>query len=294
MVNAANGRNGGRSGRGGREVRLLDLAGRITERDRTICRVLYDHRVLTTSQVADLGFPSVRKAQERLSVLFHLEVVDRFRPRSWSGSGPFHFILGPAGAAVVAAERQVAPSALGWHRDIGAALATSGQLAHLVGINGFFTALVRAARQRGDAEVAEWWPERRCAAAWGDAVRPDAYGVWVEDGTRLPFLLEYDTGSERVARLAAKLDGYAQLARAVGHPTWVLFCLPSAGRETSARRVLAHPAVPVATAVVASGQAADDARWLAIGDPGPRRRLVDLGHPSRVLGPPAGRHRPAS
>ena len=38
-----------------------------------ICRLLYDHRVLTTSQVADIGFGSLRKAQERLSVLYALE-----------------------------------------------------------------------------------------------------------------------------------------------------------------------------------------------------------------------------
>jgi Replication-relaxation len=262
---------------------LLELAGRVTERDRSICRILYAHRVLTTSQIADLGFPTIRKAQERLSVLFHLEVVDRFRPRTWSGSGPFHFILGPAGAAVIAAERGVPLSDLHWRRDVGAALATSSQLTHLVGCNGFLTALVRAARARSDAELAEWWSARRCAAAWGEVVRPDGYAVWVEGETRLPFLLEYDTGSERLARLEAKLPGYAALFGAAGHPTWLLFCFPTAGREAAARRVLPHPAVPVATAVVQSGVAADGPLWLAIGEHGPRRRLADLGPPEIAL-----------
>jgi hypothetical protein len=265
------------------EDRLYDLAGWITERDRMICRLLYDHQVLTTSQVADIGFGSLRRAQQRLAALYAAEVVDRFRPRSWSGSGPHHLVLGRAGARVIAAERGMALSELHWHRDAGETLAISSQLAHLFGCNGFFTSLMRQARMRGDAELAEWWPERRCAAAWGQAVIPDAYAIWVEGAQRLPFLFEFDRGTERLSRLEAKLPGYAALARAAKHPTWVLFCFPSQGREAAARRVLVHPEVPVATAALEPGQAPDDAVWLAVGDMGPRRRLADLGHPARVL-----------
>jgi hypothetical protein len=159
----------------------------------------------------------------------------------------------------------------------------SSQLAHLVGCNGFFTALMHQARIRGDAELVEWWSERRCAAAWGKAVIPDGYAIWVEGAQRLPFLFEYDRGTERLSRLEAKLPGYAALARAAKHPTWVLFCFVSQGREAAARRVLAHPEVPVATAALAPGQAPDDVEWLAVGDTGPRRRLADLGHPARAL-----------
>ena len=43
------------------------------------------------------------------------------------------------------------------------------------------------------------------------------------------FLFEYDRGTERLSRLEAKLPGYAALARAAKHPTWVLFCFPSNG-----------------------------------------------------------------
>ncbi|MHB1511592.1 MAG: hypothetical protein ACYCZ8_19010, partial [Acidimicrobiales bacterium] len=38
------------------EARLLAIVGRLTERDRLVCRLLDDHRVLTSSQVADVGF----------------------------------------------------------------------------------------------------------------------------------------------------------------------------------------------------------------------------------------------
>jgi hypothetical protein len=269
---------------GGRDDRLYDLAGRLTERDRRICRLLYDHRVLTTAQVADVGFDSLRKAQARLSILYALEVVDRFRLRSWSGTSPYHVTLGTAGAAVIAAERGVTVADLGWHKQTATALSTSRQLAHLVGCNGVLTALLRSARTRPGCHLDEWWSARRCAAAWGEIVRPDAYAVWVEDGMRLPFLLEYDTGTETLGRLAAKLERYARLARVVGHPTWVLFAFSSVGRETAARRVFAHPQVPAATAVLGHHTAPDGPMWQAIGDQRPPGRLVDLGHPSRVLG----------
>ncbi len=272
-----------------RDDRLYEVAGRLTERDRRICRLLYDHRVLTTAQVADIGFDSLRKAQARLALLHALEVVDRFRFRSWSGTSPYHVVLGVAGAAVIAAERGVTVADLAWRRQTATALSTNRQLAHLVGCNGVLTALLRTARTRPGCALDEWWSARRCAAAWGEIVRPDAYAVWVEDGVRLPFLLEYDTGTETLGRLAAKLERYARLARAVGHPTWVLFAFPSVGREAAARRVLAHPQVPVATAVLGPHSAPDGPLWQAIGDQRAAGRLVDLGHPSRVLGAPATR-----
>jgi len=268
----------------GRDDPLYQLAGRLTERDRTICRLLFDHRVLTTAQITDIGFDSARKAQARLSILYAHGVLDRFRLRSWSGTSPYHFTLGPAGAAVVAAERAVTVADLGWHKQTAAALATNRQLAHLVGCNGVFTRLIREARTRPGCALDQWWSARRCAGLWGEIVRPDAYAVWVEDGVRLPFCFEYDTGTETLARLAGKLDGYARLARAVGHATWVLFAFPTPGRQAAARRVLAHPGVPVATAVIGPDTAPDDPVWQAVGDHRPPGRLADLGHPSRVLG----------
>lgn len=268
----------------GRKDRLYELAGRLTERDRVICRLVFEHRVLTTPQVADVAFRSLRKAQERLSVLNALAVVDRFRLRSWSGTSPYHLTLGPAGAAVIAAERGVTVADLGWHKDTATALSTNRQLAHLVGCNGIFCSLLHTARTRSDCALDEWWSARRCAGVWGEIVRPDAYAVWVEAGVRVPFCLEYDTGTETLGRLAQKLDGYARLARAVGHPTWVLFAFTSPGRHTAARRVLAHPEVPVATAVVGPDAAPDGPWWRAVTDPGPPTRLVDLGHPTRALG----------
>src|ERR1700686_2284445 len=53
--------------------RLLTVLGRITERDRHLCRLLEDHRVLTTAQVTDIGFTGERRTRLRLSELYALD-----------------------------------------------------------------------------------------------------------------------------------------------------------------------------------------------------------------------------
>ena len=127
--------------------------------------------------------------------------------------------------------------------------------------------LVRRARPRrplrGGGELACWWSERRCAALWGDLARPDGYGLWRDPGGQgTDFFLEYDTGTEDLPRLAAKLTGYRELAARTQIATRVLFWLASGPhREQQFRALLAAagpvPGVSVATATPASAQAAD-------------------------------------
>src|ERR1700678_4111870 len=51
------------------ERRLLDVLSGITDRDRTICRRLYEHRTLTASQVTDIGLSGERRTRMRLGEL---------------------------------------------------------------------------------------------------------------------------------------------------------------------------------------------------------------------------------
>jgi hypothetical protein len=268
---------------------VLEAAGRLTERDRYLCRLLLDHQVLTTEQIRSVGFDSQRRAQLRLSQLRQLRVLDRFQPLARIGSAPQHWILDTLGALVLAAERGVDPSELAWRHDKSIALAANAQLAHLVGVNGFFCSLLAAARHRADYELVLWWSTRRCAGAWGSFVRPDGYGVWSESNRRVAFLLEYDNGTETLARLAEKLDRYARLFAATARQIPVLFAFPGPGREAEARRVLRHPGVPVATASLAPGTSPAAAVWLPVSKQSSgsgRARLVDLRQPAGT--PPAG------
>lgn len=258
-----------------RAARLADLANRLTERDRRLCRLVWEHRVLTTEQFTDLCFPSRDAATHRLVLLVRLGVLDRFRPFRFTGSAPYHYVLGELGAQVLAAERGLSVSELGYNRTQTLAIAHSQHLAHQVGVNGFFAALAAAARRRPEATLLAWWSERRCTQRWGRLVRPDGFGRWAEGRHTVEFFLEWDAGTETVAKVAGKLHGYADLAAGSGIWTPLLLWLPSPARETEIRRAIASPPVPVATA---HGRVMDPsaAVWLPTGNYTRRVRLATL------------------
>jgi hypothetical protein len=250
-------------------------AGRLTDRDRYLCRILAEHRVLTTDQVVDIAFDSAITARHRLGVLASLRLVDRFRPYRPVGSAPWHYVLDVLGAAVAWEDDETALAS--WRRDKALAIATSSRLGHLVGTNGFFTALIRSARRSsGRCRLLTWRSERQCAAEWGDLVRPDGFGEWAEGGNDVRFFVEWDMGTERLDRLAGKLLGYADLATALGNVAWVLFAFPTPRREAAARSSLKTAQVPVATAVLEQGESPAGPVWLPLHER-ERRRLADLG-----------------
>ncbi|MDX6393264.1 MAG: hypothetical protein QOJ73_4327, partial [Streptosporangiaceae bacterium] len=235
---------------------VLTASAHLTERDRYLVRTVADHRVLTTGQLCALGFDSIITARHRLGVLTRLGVLRRFRPRRDTGSAPWHYILGPVGAALLGAEDRDERKWLPQVRtDRQLALERSQRLGHITGTNWFFVSLARHARQ-GGGELRAWAGESRTAEyfygfALGarslDALpHPDGLGIWAEHGRDIVFLLEYDTGSEHLPQLTGKLHRYAELAGEVSHAEQVshplLFCFPGPRREQSARRALAATA----------------------------------------------------
>ena len=152
------------------------LAHRLTPRDRWLIRMLHEHHVLTTDTVTTMAFPSARSARQRLLELYQWDVIDRFQPLTRRGSAAMHYVLGGAGAAVLAAEEGVTTKALGYRRDDVLAVAHRHTLAHTVAINDFFARLVRRTITHHDVRLVAWWSETRCARYVGDLARPDAYG----------------------------------------------------------------------------------------------------------------------
>jgi hypothetical protein len=262
-----------------RRAHLAVLASRLTTRDQWIIAMVHEHRVLTSTQISALAFDDERGARRRLATLTHqLRVLDRFRPRLTLGSAPEHYVLGPAGAAYLAAERDQSPKQFGYSRQRAHQIAVSAHLAHAVGCNEVFTRIAAAHRHDPDGgRLAAWWSERRCLRLWQDLARPDGYGHYTfaprgaDPGSarNLRFFLEYDTGTEPLGRLAAKLPGYAKLAAATTTQP-VLFYLPNAARENNFHALLARdtPRVPVATS------SPDALRAAATGPTGPVWRPV--------------------
>lgn len=251
---------------------VLSAAARLTARDRLLIRCVGEHRVLTTPQVAALGFGSVITARHRLAALTETGALRRFRPHLPVGSAPWHYLLGPLGALLLGVEdRDDSRWATAVRADRQIALERSQRLAHMTGANWFFIALARHARQAGadgEMELREWLNEAQ-AGEWvltharylssgREVPRPDGLGVWAEDGRETAFFLEYDTGSEHLAQLGGKLPGYGDAAKHMADRDatcpLLLFCFPTARREQAARSALAPcpdtPGLRIATTAI--------------------------------------------
>ena len=276
---------------------MLSAASHLTDRDRWLVRLVGEHRVLTTDQLAALGFGNITTARHRLAVLARIGVLRRFRPHPESGSAPWHYLLGPVGAAMLGAEdrdeKRWMPQVRG---DRHLALERSQRLAHMTGRNWFFITLAAHARH-GGGELRDWLNETGAAARYeqravvnsGDRWRlphPDGAATWVQDGREVTFWLEYDTGTEHLPVLAGKLDGYRVLAAGLawtGDPCpLLLFCFPSPRREQAARRALgaARDAASLRIATTAAGPRAISPAgpvWLPLPAGTARQvRLIDL------------------
>ena len=140
------------------------------------------------------------------------------------------------------------------------ALERSQRLTHMTGRNWFFVALARDART-GAGVLRDWRNETGAAGhlrhlssyAVDDSPHPDGMATWAEGSRQTTFVLEYDTGTETLGRLAGKLDSYKRAAAAMAAAGTIcpplLFAFTSPRREQSARQALAGT---------------DDARWLRI------------------------------
>jgi hypothetical protein len=289
------------------------LAGRLSARDLWLLELLHEHRVLTTGQIRELAFNTISAATHRMLTLWRLCAVERFRPAVPTGSAPLHYLLGPAGAHILARRRNLTIHQLGYRTDHTLAIATSDKLAHLTGSNSLFTALIAHARTHPGTRLEAWWSEHRCANVWGKIARPDGYGRWREHhpttsraanrapnrsaGRTVDFFTEYDTGTEPLHRLIHKIGDYQTLAEMTGiNHTPVLFALPNPAREQHlhTRTHTTNTTLLIATttpnALQAAGGPAGPAWWPIATPKGTRRRLINLTRPHTPRGAdaPAG------
>ena len=220
---------------------VMAVTHRLTERDRIILTMLSRHRVFTTDQLAEMYFDHTNTAQHRLTTLYNLRLLDRFQPLDHRyASLPYHYVLDELGAMVAAAQWGEDPEKSRWRADKALAIGKSQRLGHLVGVNGFFSALVAESRRREDCDLSLWWSERHCTSQFDRIAQPDGLGVWEEAGNRVVFCLEYDRSTETLDRLAKKLKSYEDLQVASGLAYWIVFCFGHPRREAGARRVLAQ------------------------------------------------------
>jgi hypothetical protein len=259
---------------------LQDVACSVTDRDREILRLIRWHRVLTTNQVATMFFSDRNTAQHRLTRLYELRLVERFRPFRSGREGEYHYVLDQLGTYIVAAMRRDDPDAevkVRWRTDQALAIAQSQRLAHTVGANDLFVQLVGAARHRADAQLSTWWGEHYCNSRFGGIVYPDGMGTWREGEDAVTFILEYDRGTEPLGRLAQKAAEYARLETVWDSPPfWVLAVVPGPRREQGVRDALGRNGLAVAVMQQGFAYERDDGRLQNDGEiDAPRFRSED-------------------
>lgn len=259
------------------------LASRITGRDLEILRSVRRFRVLTVHQIALLHFDTEASARQRLTILSRLGALDRFRPQVPLGTGtaPFHYVLGPGGATVLAAadETDIAE----YRRDRSYAVAFHRQLPRIIAVNDIAARLHYLSRHRADARLMRWLTHEECTKNWKEHVEPHAYGKWTEGDETSDFFLEYDPGIRRIDEIDRKLNGYEVLANASDLTTPVLILTGESNREVELRRHLTrrtpHAKVPIVTGCLGLFQSEEGvaaAIWLPLHTRTSRLRLAHL------------------
>lgn len=258
------------------------LLFRTTPRDRWLLAMIAEHRVLTAEHITALAYGTLRSANRRLATLTRLRLVERFRGNiDRYGAQPYHYILGPHGALLVAAAHDLTPKQFGYDRAKLHRQAYRPDLAHTLGCNSLLIALAAEHRTRPEHRLTLWWDQDSCLPVWGDVIRPDAYAVHTApDATGVVrecgFFFEYDTGTESLTQLVGKLRGYTRHADAYGGHRPLLIHLPDPAREHAlhARITATAPApVPVATA---TGTRLAEAVWRPVAAEERRLALPDL------------------
>ncbi|MYT32672.1 MULTISPECIES: replication-relaxation family protein [unclassified Streptomyces] len=272
---------------------IATLAHRLTTRDLWLVRMLHEHRVLTTPQIARLAHTSLRSAQRRLRTLHQHAVLDSFRPLTQTGSAPEHYTLGPLGAALLAAHAGLDTAVLGWRPTHTGRIAYSPSLGHDLGVNDLLTYLAARTYTTPTTGLRLWLSERSAARRWGDLIRPDAYAHWHDGERLLPFFLEYDTGSQALARVEAKLSGYAAFTTATSTRPALLIHTRTQSRDQALRHRLADTVrelgLNVATSSADFTTTSPWGPWWAPLQPGARRvTLTDLAAQWPDLSPASG------
>lgn len=234
------------------------LLFRTTPRDRWLLAIIAEHRLMTVAHAHAVCFTGERRATARLRQLHQLHLTDRFRtnPLPGTGSSAYRYVLGPAGALLVAASHDMTPKQFGYDHAKLLRQAARADLPHSLACNSLLIALTLAATAVG-RPLGAWWDQDSCLPLWGDLIRPDAYAAFAPapGGGALPasgFFLEYDTGSEHLPQLAAKIDGYARFADTYAGCHLVLIHVPDPARELALHaRLNQNPnavRLPIATA----------------------------------------------
>lgn len=282
----------------------LSEAYKLQPRDQVILDLLAEHQTLSTPQITAILFTSTVRAKGRLYTLRAQGWVDCFGRNLAGHRLDRHWLLGPLGERWAAAGQGRAPRSPRMLARRMEEIAASPNILHDDGQRQVFVDLLRVARasptgppgpygleHAQDAEplirrrLARWWSPARTASHFAQRLHPDGHGVWEEHDLitghtlQVPFLLEYDRGTEVLETLVDKLSKYEHLLQR-GESHTVLFWLESGLRERHLQQRLADIRIPAGLTVATTSSAA------AAADPlGPAGGIWWLAGPAGVSQP---------
>ncbi len=220
----------------------------LTARDIAVLQALHDYRYLTTLQIRQLFFPSLRSAQLRLQYLTNQGLVYSWRVIELPGLTRQSSLrlLTPRGARLLADIR--GDLAIPYVQRAKATRDHCWHFTHDLQANGFFIDLIRASRLGLREGLFFWIGEESCRSnrrAWAKEKRravatPDGEGYYLFRGTLIRFDLEWDRGTESVSRLRQKVRAYVDYYRNVegADRRNALFVLPNRHRENAVHRIV--------------------------------------------------------
>jgi len=221
-----------------------------TPRDGEIIRAVVRHGAMTRQQIARLcflkpdgGLSSVQAACRRLSLLVQREYLTRYRLPVAQGSGQYVYLPGKHAKDVLSEDEQAN------YQPSSRRARSAASLQHGLEIVDLYLALREGLQRQGGA-ILTWLTEREAHYSFegnGGSLRltPDGYCLWSLAGEEGAFFLEWDRGTESLARLEQKMARYADyyLARAyrqhlgdMGLRPRILLVVPDRRREQRVAR----------------------------------------------------------
>jgi hypothetical protein len=223
------------------QAQLSRLHRSLTQRDLVILQFLHDYRYLNTLQVKELFFPSLRSCQIRLQHLKHLGLIYIWKVIETPGVRRRHSLLliSARGGRVLA----------DWHGDDPRDYVERSHDArdhcwhalHDLEANQFFVSLISRSQQLAGEGLLLWHGEEQVRAERREKAReykwptpmPDGCGVYLANGGRILFDLEWDRATESMGRMRQKIASYVgyfeHFRNAEQHH--VLFVVPTDDRE---------------------------------------------------------------
>ena len=188
-------------------------------RDKEILKAVYQYRFLSSSQIKDMFFGCITRANIRLRILWENNLLERhyIRPLAFHGSDEAIHSLGKESVDIVS-------DILGVEREVVTKTRDRSLkplfIQHLLGINDFSINLISLTEKHPELRMELWLNEQDAQDEYktqdnGKTVyfRPDGYGrYWYKDSL-YSFFLEIDRSTEDNGKFEEKAKSYMEYER---------------------------------------------------------------------------------